>query len=114
MPTFQLFFNGSKISEMRGANPQKLEELVNSALSLSNPNSSASADGSINNLIDMNQLDCLNQRKGFPASNMFTDDGNCLVSDCDEQLLINLPFKQPVKIQSLKIKAPMGFNFSNS
>uniref|UniRef100_A0A1I7TKK1 Thioredoxin n=1 Tax=Caenorhabditis tropicalis TaxID=1561998 RepID=A0A1I7TKK1_9PELO len=86
MPTFIVFQNGSKMDMMKGAQKEGLEALVKkyadntSAVSL-----------------------CLNGSDDTPLDRFL--EGNCnLVSDCDEQLIVSLPFHQPVKVHSVLIK----------
>lgn len=61
--------------------------------------------------IDYQGLECLNERPQQPATNAIKqgyreDPGLLLESDTDEQLLINIPFNQAVKLQSLILKGP--------
>lgn len=61
--------------------------------------------------IDFSNLECLNEKHGQPAANALKqgyreDGGLFLESDTDEQLLINIPFQQKVKLQSISIKGP--------
>ncbi|QDZ17705.1 galactose-binding domain-containing protein [Chloropicon primus] len=62
-------------------------------------------------LIEWNSVEVLNQSSGHPWVNAvkkgYRDDpGLYLESDCDEQLLIYLPFTQQVKLHSLLIQGP--------
>jgi hypothetical protein len=52
------------------------------------------------------QLECLNESPSHTKAAIFTDDGSYLESDCDEQLLLTIPFSQNVKIHSLRLKGP--------
>ncbi len=56
----------------------------------------------------MAQLECLNQNDSRTVQNVFKNGDGYLESDCDEQLIINIPFNQAVKLHSLTIKAPAG------
>ncbi|EKX53195.1 hypothetical protein GUITHDRAFT_84349 [Guillardia theta CCMP2712] len=61
-------------------------------------------------LFDMNSLECLNQDSSHVVTNCMKqgprdDDAVFLASDCDEQLLINLRFKQAVRLHSIAVKA---------
>lgn len=62
--------------------------------------------GTLSHLIELHQVACLNQSKNHTARNIFEDSDQFLESDCDEQLLIYIPFQQPVKLQSLTISSP--------
>lgn len=50
------------------------------------------------------QVDCLNQVKDS-AVNLWKNDG-CLTSDCDEQLIISVPFNETVKLSAIVFHAP--------
>ena len=56
--------------------------------------------------INKSQSECLNEADDHPYAHCLTSGGGYLESDCDEQLIIALSFQQPVKVHSLKIKAP--------
>ena len=61
-------------------------------------------------LIEESSVECLNQDAGHRVEHCFKqgprdDDAVFLASDCDEQLLINLKFKQSVRLHSVAIKA---------
>eukprot|EP01096_Ripella_sp_DP13-Kostka_P000713 TRINITY_DN10828_c0_g1_i1.p1 TRINITY_DN10828_c0_g1~~TRINITY_DN10828_c0_g1_i1.p1 ORF type:complete len:177 (+),score=54.33 TRINITY_DN10828_c0_g1_i1:25-531(+) len=49
-------------------------------------------------------VECLNLAPGFQASHVLTGAG--VKSDCDEQLLITIPFRQPSKLHSIAFSAP--------
>lgn len=52
------------------------------------------------------QCECLNESDDHNFEHSLTAEGGYLESDCDEQLIISITFKQAVKIHSLKFKAP--------
>lgn len=61
-------------------------------------------------LIEESSVECLNQDADHRVEHCFKqgprdDDAVFLASDCDEQLLINLKFKQPVRLHSVALKA---------
>ncbi|KAG1265636.1 hypothetical protein G6F65_014162 [Rhizopus arrhizus] len=57
-----------------------------------------------------NQVDALNQQTENNVKNIFKEDDSYLESDVDEQLIISVPFNQPVKVHSLKFKVPNTAN----
>merc|ERR1712205_129174 len=63
--------------------------------------------------IEWTSVECLNQDDSFPAENALKSglrdqDQMLLKSDADEQLLLTVPFKQLVKLHSLRVVAPVG------
>jgi len=61
----------------------------------------------LSSLVDKNQGQCLNQSTDHPWTNTLTrDSSKYLESDCDPQLLLYIPFNQPVKIHSINVVAP--------
>ncbi|KAI8062803.1 PITH domain-containing protein [Gilbertella persicaria] len=111
MPTFQFYKNGNKVAEMKGANPQQLEHYVKQHAG-ETASSSSKKSFSIPGCVDLteyitpNQMDALNQQEKNNVKNIFKDDVSYLESDVDEQLIISVPFNQPVKLHSLQFKVP--------
>ncbi|ORE11670.1 DUF1000-domain-containing protein [Rhizopus microsporus var. microsporus] len=112
MPTFQFYKNNKKLTEMKGANPKQLEAYIQKLSGeqqqqgeSSKKNYGVPGHGDLTSFITMNQLDALNQQTENNVKNIFKDDSSYLESDVDEQLIISVPFNQPVKIHSLKFKA---------
>ena len=63
----------------------------------------------INAIVDTAQSSCLNEDSAHPMIHLYTDsDTQVLRSDCDEQLLMNIYFSQPVKIHHLVIQPGDG------
>ncbi|KAL7290807.1 hypothetical protein TKK_0015550 [Trichogramma kaykai] len=52
------------------------------------------------------QCECLNESDDHCFADCLVSNDDYLESDCDEQLIISITFIQPVKIHSLKIRAP--------
>jgi hypothetical protein len=58
-------------------------------------------------LIDKKSIVCLNQSSVNPIGNALSDHPDTFVeSDCDDQLLVTLPFNSSVKIMSITIRSP--------
>jgi hypothetical protein len=113
MPTFCFVQNQQSKGQIKGADPQKLiakiEELTKGAGA---SGSGSGADEEVPGYGDLNQFivsagcNCLNESDDNTHKNIFEDDNKYLESDCDEQLMLNITFNQPVKVHSLKIRGP--------
>ncbi|CAI5438939.1 unnamed protein product [Caenorhabditis angaria] len=103
MPTFLVFQNGQKLDQLKGASNEKLEQLVKQYAEGSQTPSLVSGQSDITSLIDKKQIECLNGSDDTPLD-LFLEGNTNLISDCDEQLIISLPFNQPVKVHSILIK----------
>ena len=104
MPTFVCFRNGQQVDMMKGADKNALETFVKKNLQASvQPNRQHRV---LNEFIDMKQVECLNQDSKNVIQNILRPDNSLLKSDCDEQLLMRIVFKSPVKIQFLRLKSP--------
>ncbi|CAO3642456.1 unnamed protein product [Mucor hiemalis] len=114
MPTFQFFKGGNRVAEMKGANPQQLEHYVkqhsteggSSGTNLAKKSCGVPGYVDLTEFITPNQMDALNQQDQNNVKNIFKEDDTFLESDTDEQLIISVPFNQPVKLHSLKFKVP--------
>ncbi|CAL2029503.1 hypothetical protein CAEBREN_15194 [Caenorhabditis brenneri] len=103
MPTFIVFQNGNKLDTIKGANREGLEAMVRKHADPSSAGSLVEGQSDLTTLIDKKQMECLNGSDDTPLDRFL--EGNCnLVSDCDEQLIVSLPFNQPVKVHSVLIK----------
>jgi len=109
MPTFKFYKNGKEIANLSGANPGGLKSLVEQHAGTPEEGGSSSLNvqghTDINEFITLNQVDCLNQQEEHKVGNIFNNNNTYLESDVDEQLLISIPFKQAVKIHSIKLVA---------
>jgi len=111
LPTFHFMKSGVKVESLTGANSTKLEQLIKKHLA-----GTAGADddileipqgqGDLTDVIDQSHGTCLNQQSDHIWTNILTKDAKYLESDCDPQLLIYIPFKQNVKINSICFVAP--------
>lgn len=113
MPTFIFFRNRVAVARLQGADPNalaaKLKELVESSESLSAAASDSPVAGflDLTSFINKSQSECLNESDEKSLQHaLLPGSGFYLESDCDEQLIINLAFNQPVKLHSLKLLAP--------
>jgi len=111
LPTFHLFKDGTKVDTITGANPTKLEASIKKhALTASTVDEAFALPSGhmvIDEYIDKAHAICLNQQNEHSWENILSSDLNkYLESDCDEQLLIYIPFRQVVKIHSLCFTAP--------
>lgn len=52
------------------------------------------------------ECECLNESDEHNFLQCLTAENGYLESDCDEQLILSIAFRQTVKVHSLKIKAP--------
>jgi len=109
MPTFIVFINGQRMDMIKGADKTALENLAhkwskNCPTQLDSP-----IPGHFNlfPLIDRTHSECKNE-DDFNTLHTFLDGQGPLTSDCDEQLLLFIPFIQPVKIHSILIVGPCG------
>lgn len=109
MPTFLFLKNGKKVDEIKGADPQKLEDKIKKWYSVeSEGGGSSGVHGYIDllSLINKSQTECLNESDDHTLSHCLTKGGQYLESDCDEQLIISVAFQSNVKLHSLKIHGP--------
>ncbi|GAA5998420.1 uncharacterized protein JCM10292_001184 [Rhodotorula paludigena] len=111
MPTFVVLKGSSKVDEMRGANPAGLMQLVSKHA----PAGGAAANTStpvekglegftvLNSQIDMSQVHCLNEADAHPFKELLRGGGDkWLESDADEQLLLQIPMQQAIKLRALR------------
>jgi len=70
------------------------------------PGANTSGHVFLNNLILTDRSACLNESTNHRWANTLHTDDSYLESDCDEQLLLCLSFRRPVRLHSLKIRAP--------
>ncbi|XP_054161432.1 thioredoxin-like protein 1 [Oppia nitens] len=113
MPTFVFIKNRVVLTRIRGADPTSLENKVRELVGLTDGEGSGQSDSGVAGHIELNTFinktgsECLNESDEHPLSGCLTSGSNTyLESDCDEQLIINLAFNQPLKLHSLKILAP--------
>ncbi|XP_014245874.1 thioredoxin-like protein 1 isoform X4 [Cimex lectularius] len=109
MPTFYFFRNKVKIDSMQGADRNKLEEKIKQyydATAGGEEDVGVAGHMDLISFITKNQCEALNESDEHPLANCLNSGPEYLESDCDEQLILSLPFNQAVKIHSIKFKAP--------
>ena len=60
----------------------------------------------LNRLINTSQVEILNNSEASQVGTLFKDTGTVLESDADEQLIFSVDMTQPIKLHSVRIKAP--------
>lgn len=113
MPTFIFYRNKTKLDRVQGADSQALEAKIKQYYGTVN-----AADGdedddcgipgvmNLSSFIYKSQCEALNEADDHALLPFLENPNKYLQSDCDPQLIISLAFTQPVKVHSLKIKAP--------
>lgn len=113
MPTFVFFRARTRVARIQGANPTALEakitELAGQDAGLSGESSGQPYGPHVDlaPFITKSGCECLNESDDHPlAQCLDASKQTYLESDCDEQLIITIAFSQPIKLHSIKIKAP--------
>lgn len=104
MPTFIFLKNGQQpVAQVQGADMQQVEAIVKQHGGAEGASESKDGMFDLTTAVDKSKSECLNEADDHTFQNLFQENGY-LQSDCDEQLLLNLAFNQPIKLHSLKIK----------
>lgn len=104
MPTFNLYRQKTKVDYQKGADPTALEEKIKKWYTDSD---AETGDSPVKGHMDLSFLinkagsECLNESDDHTFEHALNPKGGYLESDCDEQLIMNLAFNQPVKLHSL-------------
>ncbi|KAL6424570.1 hypothetical protein ACFW04_009935 [Cataglyphis niger] len=113
MPTFIFYRKRAKLGQCQGADPVGLESKIQQFYSSgdSDDTDDTAADSlsghmDLSSFIMKQQCECLNESDYHTFSHCLNSDNGYLQSDEDEQLIMSIAFSQPVKVHSLKIKAP--------
>lgn len=113
MPTFVFFRARTRVARIQGANPSALEAKI-VELAGQDVGSSGEVSGQpygphvdLSSFITKSGCECLNESDDHPLAHCLdASKQTYLESDCDEQLIITLAFSQPIKLHSIKIRAP--------
>ncbi|KAJ9115000.1 hypothetical protein QFC22_005328 [Naganishia vaughanmartiniae] len=122
MPTFIVIKGGKVVGEMKGANPAGLTSMVSQHAGPAPPAGAASSSGTSGSKATPTEpgvesllphlhnphITCLNESsnhgiKTIVGSDAVRKGSGWLESEVDPELLIHLPFNQPVKIKSISI-----------
>lgn len=118
MPTFIFLRARTRLARLAGANPVALENKIAELAGQDTGSSTGEGSGQesygphmdLAPFISKSGCECLNESDDHPLAHCL--DGNkatYLESDCDEQLILTLSFSQPIKLHSIKVKAPAEF-----
>ncbi|OQV25630.1 Thioredoxin-like protein 1 [Hypsibius exemplaris] len=105
MPTFLFFKNGQQVAQVQGANVPQIEANIKQYIDAEGASDNKDGMCDLTTAIDKSKSECLNEADDHTFLNLFKE-GDYLESDCDEQLILNIAFNQPVKLHSLKFKGP--------
>lgn len=114
MPTFVFFRARTRVGRIQGANPTALEAKIVELAGQDSGSSSGETSGQsygphveLSTFITKSGCECLNESDDHPLAHCLdSNEQTYLESDCDEQLIITLAFSQPVKLHSIKLRAP--------
>lgn len=113
MPTFHVYRAGTKLDELRGADPVALEKMVEKhckgggAAAAATDNGPLSGYVDLSTCIDKSRCECLNESDQHSfRSALSREEAGYLESDCDEQLLLTVAFMQPIRLHSLQVVGP--------
>ncbi|KAK3713413.1 hypothetical protein QZH41_008512, partial [Actinostola sp. cb2023] len=108
MPTFQFFKGQTKVDELTGADPKKLEEKIKKWIGDEEDDGGCGVMGHVDlhSFITNSGCESLNEDNEHTLADALTKGPGYLQSDCDEQLLFSIAFSQPVKLHSLKLQGP--------
>ncbi|RZF35381.1 hypothetical protein LSTR_LSTR009766 [Laodelphax striatellus] len=109
MPTFIFFRNKIKVDRLQGADHPALESKIKHHYGSED---GEDVDSGVQGHMDLSpffseaQCEALNEADDHSLKHCLSTNDGFLESDCDEQLIISLNFKQKIRLHSIKIKAP--------
>jgi len=110
MPTFMFLRGGEVLEKLEGADnaslEAKIQELYEARGWDGEYQSGVKGMVELNTYVSEQGTECLNQDDDHSYTNCLIRGPECLKSDCDEQIILNLAFNQAVKVHSLRFKGP--------
>jgi len=110
MPTFMFFKNKTMTDKIQGADNAALEAKIKEHYEAQgwDGENACGVKGmmELNTFVSGQGTECLNEDDEHPYTGCLTQDASYLQSDCDEQLILAIAFNQPVKVHSLRFRAP--------
>ncbi|XP_001943433.1 thioredoxin-like protein 1 [Acyrthosiphon pisum] len=109
MPTFILYRNKLQVAKIRGADiatvESKIIELYEAPRVAAVEDCGVPGQMDLSSFIVRSQCEALNDSDDHPLPGLFEKSGY-IESDCDQQLILSFIFTKPVKVHSIKVKAP--------
>jgi len=106
MPTFILYRNKIKVAKIQGADiaavESKIVQQYEAPCAASVEDCEVPGQMELNSFIMKSQCEALNDSDNHPLLALIENNGY-IESDCDQQLILSLAFKQPVKVHSIKV-----------
>lgn len=110
VPLFVFYLRGQRVNAVSGAKPAEIRKLLDQYAASADVEDESYAPGqmSLISFVENKQVACLNrnEQEGSVAEIFQGKPSKVLESDCDEQLLLIIPFTQRVRLHSLLINAP--------
>jgi len=110
MPTFIFFKNNALLDKIQGADNAALEAKIKEHYEAQGWDgeflSGVKGMISLNTLVSDRGTECLNEDDEHSYRDCLVQGEGFLQSDCDEQLILALAFNKPVKVHSLRFRAP--------
>ncbi|RUS82825.1 hypothetical protein EGW08_009401 [Elysia chlorotica] len=107
MPTFIMYRQRVKVDTQKGADANVLEQKIKKWYTTESEeetgDSPVKGHMDLAFLINKSGSECLNESDEHTFDHALNSKGGYLESDCDEQLIMNLAFNQPVKLHSLRM-----------